>query len=210
MKSRWKIIVVVVGIILISAIAVGSIMSRVETPSYEVIKSQGKIEIRQFEPMIIAEVQVQGERADAISKGFRLLADYIFGNNTTRQNIAMTAPVQQRESSQIAMTEPIQQQSTKDSWLVSFVMPSEYSMESLPEPKSDRVTLKRIPSQQFIVITFSGTSSNENLREHEEELTEFTKVNNISVTGTFKYAFYNPPWTLPLMRRNEVMTEMQW
>ena len=184
-------------------------MSRVETPSYEVIKSQGKIEIRQFEPMIIAEVQVQGERADAISKGFRLLADYIFGNNTTRQNIAMTAPVQQRESSQIAMTAPIQQQSTKDSWLVSFVMPSEYSMESLPEPKSDRVTLKRIPSQQFIVITFSGTSSNENLREHEEELTEFTKVNNISVTGTFKYAFYNPPWTLPLMRRNEVMTEMR-
>ena len=107
------------------------------------------------------------------------------------------------------MTAPIQQHSTKDSWLVSFVMPSEYSMESLPEPKSDRVTLKRIPSQQFIVITFSGTSSNENLREHEEELTEFTKVNNISVTGTFKYAFYNPPWTLPLMRRNEVMTEMQ-
>ena len=93
MKNRWKIIVVVIGIILISAIAVGSIMSRVETPAYEVIKSQGKIEIRQFEPMIIAEVQVQGERTDAISKGFRLLADYIFGNNTTRQNIAMTAPV---------------------------------------------------------------------------------------------------------------------
>jgi|TARA_B110000438_G_scaffold225940_1_gene220080 hypothetical protein len=209
MKNRWKIIVVVIGIILISAIAVGPIMSRVETPAYEVIKSQGKIEIRQFGPMIIAEVQVQGERADAISKGFRLLADYIFGNNTTRQNIAMTAPVQQRESTQIAMTAPIQQHSTKDSWLVSFVMPSEYSMESLPEPKNDRVTLKKIPSQQFIVITFSGTSSDENVREHEEELIEFTKANNISVTGRSKYAFYNPPWTLPLLRRNEVMTEMR-
>ena len=209
MKNRWKIIVVVIGIILISAIAVGPIMSRVETPAYEVIKSQGKIEIRQFEPMIIAEVHVQGERADAVSKGFRLLADYIFGNNTTRQNIAMTAPVQQRESTQIAMTAPIQQHSTKDSWLVSFVMPSEYSMESLPEPKNDRVTLKKIPSQQFIVITFSGTSSDENVREHEEELIEFTKANNISVTGRSKYAFYNPPWTLPLMRRNEVMTEMR-
>ena len=209
MKNRWKIIVVVIGIILISAIAVGPIMSRVETPAYEVIKSQGKIEIRQFGPMIIAEVQVQGERADAISKGFRLLADYIFGNNTTRQNIAMTAPVQQRESTQIAMTAPIQQHSTKDSWLVSFVMPSEYSMESLPEPKNDRVTLKKIPSQQFIVITFSGTSSDENVREHEEELIEFTKANNIAVTGRSKYAFYNPPWTLPLLRRNEVMTEMR-
>jgi hypothetical protein len=209
MKNRWKIIVVVIGIILISAIAVGSIMSRVETPAYEVIKSQGKIEIRQFEPMIIAEVQVQGERTDAISKGFRLLADYIFGNNTTRQNIAMTAPVQQRESTQIAMTAPIQQQSTKDSWLVSFVMPSEYSIESLPKPKNDRVALKKVPPEQFIVITFSGTSSDENLREHEEELIEFIKNNNISVTGTSKYAFYNPPWTLPLMRRNEVMTEIQ-
>ena len=209
MKNRWKIIVVVIGIILISAIAVGSIMSRVETPAYEVIKSQGKIEIRQFEPMIIAEVQMQGERTDAISKGFRLLADYIFGNNTMRQNIAMTAPVQQRESTQIAMTAPMQQQSTKDSWLVSFVMPSEYSMELLPKPKNDRVTLKKVPPQQFIVITFSGTSSDGNLREHEEELIEFIKTNNISVTGTSKYAFYNPPWTLPLMRRNEVMTEMQ-
>jgi DNA gyrase inhibitor GyrI len=209
MKNRWKIIVVVIGIILISAIAVGSIMSRVETPAYEVIKSQGKIEIRQFEPMIIAEVQMQGERTDAISKGFRLLADYIFGNNTMRQNIAMTAPVRQRESTQIAMIAPMQQQSTKDSWLVSFVMPSEYSMESLPKPKNDRVTLKKVPPQQFIVITFSGTSSDENLREHEEELIEFIKTNNISVTGTSKYAFYNPPWTLPLMRRNEVMTEMQ-
>ena len=208
MKNRWKIIVVVIGIILISAIAVGPIMSRVETPAYEVIKSQGKIEIRQFGPMIIAEVQVQGERADAISKGFRLLADYIFGNNTTRQNIAMTAPVQQRESTQIAMTAPMQQQSTKDSWLVSFVMPSEYSMESLPKPKNDRVTLKKVPPQQFIVITFSGTSSDENLREHEEELIEFIKSKNISVTGTPKYAFYNPPWTLPLMRRNEVMIEI--
>ena len=208
MKNRWKIIVVVIGIILISAIAVGSIMSRVETPAYEVIKSQGKIEIRQFEPMIIAEVQMQGERTDAISKGFRLLADYIFGNNTTRQNIAMTAPVQQRESTQIAMTAPMQQQSTKDSWLVSFVMPSEYSMESLPKPKNDRVTLKKVPPQQFIVITFSGTSSDENLREHEEELIEFIKSKNISVTGTPKYAFYNPPWTLPLMRRNEVMIEI--
>ena len=209
MKNRWKIIVVVIGIILISAIAVGPIMSRVETPAYEVIKSQGKIEIRQFRTMIVAEVQVQGERADAISKGFRLLADYIFGNNTTRQNIAMTAPVQQRESTQIAMTAPMQQQSTKDSWLVSFVIPSEYSMESLPKPKNDRITLKKIPPQQFIVITFSGTSSDENLREHEEELIEFIKANNISVTGTSKYAFYNPPWTLPLMRRNEVMTEIQ-
>tara|TARA_B110000483_G_C17876765_1_gene420115 strand:- start:33 stop:662 length:630 start_codon:yes stop_codon:yes gene_type:complete len=208
MKNRWKIIVVVIGIILISAIAVGSIMSRVETPAYEVIKSQGKIEIRQFEPMIIAEVQVQGERTDAISKGFRLLADYIFGNNTARQNIAMTAPVQQRESIQIAMSAPIQQQPTKDFWLVSFVMPSEYSMESLPKPKNDRVTLKKVPPQQFIVITFSGTSSDENLREHEEELIEFIKSKNISVTGTPKYAFYNPPWTLPLMRRNEVMIEI--
>ncbi len=169
-------------------------MSRVETPAYEVISSQGKIEIRQFGPMFVAEVQVQGERADAISKGFPLLADYIFGNSTTRQNIAMTAP--------------IQQQSTKDSWLVNFIMPSEYSIESLPKPKNDRVALKKIPPQQFIVITFSGTSFDENLREHEEELIELIKSKNISVTGTSKYAFYNPPWTPPLMRCNEVMIEI--
>jgi len=184
-------------------------MSDVETPNYEVVKSQGDIEIRQYDPIIIAEAQMKGEREDAIGDGFRLLADYIFGNNMAQQDIAMTAPVQQQESTKIAMTAPVQQQSTGDDWQISFVMPSEYTMDTLPKPFNGRVTLKETPAKTFAVITFSGTNSDENMKEHQKQLMEYVSSNDLSVIGTPKYAFYNPPWTLPPMRRNEVMIEIQ-
>ena len=209
MKRRRKIIILIVATILVGALVTGPIMSNVETPSYKVIQSKGKIEIREFDPMVIAEVQVVGRRKDAISSGFKLLADYIFGNNISQENINTTATIQQPASEKIAMTAPVQQQLSNDSWLVSFVMPSEYNLEDLPKPKNIEVKLKNVPVKRFVTIQFSGTSSDENLAKHKKLLVEFIKNNSISVTGTSKYAFYNPPWTLPLMRRNEVMFEVQ-
>ena len=201
-------IAAIIGIVFMGAIAAGPIMSDVETPSYEIVKSRDAIEIRQYEPMIIAEVQVNGKREDAIGNGFRLLSDYIFGNNIANQDIATTAPVQQQESTKIAMTAPVQQQSTGDDWQVSFVMPSEYTMDTLPKPVNERVALKEIPAKTFAAITFSGTNSDENVQKHEKILLEYIEANDLSVISTPKYAFYNPPWTLPLMRRNEVMIEI--
>lgn len=209
MKCRRKIIILIVATILVGALATGPIMSNVETPSYKVIQSKGKIEIREFDPMVIAEVQVVGRRKDAISSGFKLLADYIFGNNISQENIDTTATIQRPASEKIAMTAPVQQQLANNSWLVSFVMPSEYNLEDLPKPKNVEVKLKNVPVKRFVTIQFSGTSSDENLAKHKKLLVEFIKTNGISVTGASKYAFYNPPWTLPLMRRNEVMFEVQ-
>lgn len=202
-------ITAIIGIILIGAVAVGPIMSNVETPNYNVVTSERNIEIRRYDPMIIATVQVDGQREEAIGSGFRLLADYIFGNNVVKQDIAMTAPVQQQKSVKIAMTAPVQQQQEGDAWQVSFVMPSEYSMDILPKPVNDRVTLKQVPAKQFVVITFSGTSCDKNVKKHEEKLMKYIQSNRLSVTGFPKYAFYNPPWTLPPMRRNEVMIAIQ-
>ena len=201
-------IVAIIGIVLIGAIAAGPVMSDVETPNYEVVKSQDAIEIRQYEPIIIAEVQISGKREDAIGDGFRLLADYIFGNNIANQDIAMTAPVEQQKNTKIAMTAPVQQQSTGDDWQVSFVMPSEYTMDTLPKPVNERVVLKEIPAKTFVAITFSGTNSDENVKAHEKILLEYVEANDLSVISTPQYAFYNPPWTLPPMRRNEVMIEI--
>lgn len=201
-------IAAIIGIILVGGILAGPIMSDVETPEYEVVESQGNIEIRRYGPMIIAEVQVEGEREDAISDGFRLLADYIFGNNTVKQDTAMTAPVQQ-QSAEISMTAPVQQQSAGGSWRVSFVMPSEYTLATLPEPKNGRIAVKEVPFKKFVVVTFSGTYSDENIKEHEERLMDYVEANGIPVFGSVKYAFYNPPWTLPPMRRNEIMIEIQ-
>ena len=208
MKKKWTMITSIIALILIVGVLAGPVMSDVEKPDYKVIQSEQNIEIRQYEPMIIAEVEVDGKREDAIGDGFRLLADYIFGNNTVQQVISMTAPVQQKENQKIAMTAPVQQQSTGKSWRMSFVMPSKYSMDSLPVPNNNRVRLKEILTKKFVVIEFSGTNSNENVTEHENQLMNYIEANQIKINGSPKYAFYNAPWTLPFMRRNEVMIEI--
>ena len=208
MKKKWTMITSIIALILIVGVLAGPVMSDVEKPGYKVIQSEQNIEIRQYEPMIIAEVEVDGKREDAIGDGFRLLADYIFGNNTVQQVISMTAPVQQKENQKIAMTAPVQQQSTGKSWRMSFVMPSKYSMDSLPVPNNNRVRLKEILTKKFVVIEFSGTNSNENVTEHENQLMNYIEANQIKINGSPKYAFYNPPWSLPFLRRNEVMIEI--
>lgn len=209
MEKKWTMITSLIVLFLIGGVLAGPVMSDVEKPNYKVIQSEHNIEIRQYEPMIIAEVEVEGEREDATSDGFRILADYIFGNNTVQQKISMTSPVQQQENQKIEMTAPVQQQSNGKSWQISFVMPYKYSMESLPEPNNDRVRLKEILIKKFVVIEFSGTISNENIAKHEKQLINYLEANQFEITGSPKYAFYNPPWSLPFMRRNEVMIEIK-
>ena len=209
MKKKWTMITSIIALILIVGVLAGPVMSNVEKPDYKVIQSEQNIEIRQYEPMIIAEVEVDGKREDAIGDGFRLLADYIFGNNTVQQVISMTAPVQQKENQKIAMTAPVQQQSMGKSWRMSFVMPSKYRLDSLPVPNNNRVRLKEILTKKFVVIEFSGTNSNENVTKHENQLMNYIEANQINIIGSPKYAFYNAPWTLPFLRRNEVMIEIK-
>ena len=208
MKKKLTMITSIIALILIVGVLAGPVMSNVEKPDYKVIQSEQNIEIGQYEPMIIAEVEVDGKREDAIRDGFRLLADYIFGNNTVQQVISMTAPVQQKENQKIAMTAPVQQQSMGKSWRMSFVMPSKYRLDSLPVPNNNRVRLKEILTKKFVVIEFSGTNSNENVTKHENQLMNYIEANQINIIGSPKYAFYNAPWTLPFLRRNEVMIEI--
>jgi effector-binding domain-containing protein len=209
MTRRKKIITAsVIVLITIGLACWGPIMSNVETPDYIVTLNEKNIEIREYSPMITASVRVSGERKEAIRKGFRLVADYIFGNNAINTKIAMTAPVEQRESQKIAMTAPVQQQRDGQSWEISFVMPKEHSIDTLPIPKNSEVTLSEIASKQFVVIKFSGRNTDSNIEEYTNQLEKFAVDNSIQTIGSPKYAFYNPPWTLPFLRRNEVMLEL--
>lgn len=183
-------------------------MSNVEQPNYEIESSLDSYEIRRYDPMIVAEVSLNGSREESISTGFRLLADYIFGNNIVEERIAMTAPVQQERSEKIAMTAPVQQQEVDGAWNVRFVMPSQYSMETLPKPRNQRVALRQIPSKRYVVITFSGTNSDANIKKNEQRLKAYIEANALQTVGSPKYAFYNPPWTLPFLRRNEILIEL--
>lgn len=207
MNRKWVWSIAAIALIAITAVMLGPIMSHVETPKYQVLQSNRNIEIRQYDRLLTASVSVEGTREQAMGEGFRLLADYIFGNNREQNTIAMTAPVQQKKQ-KIAMTSPVQQQSVEKVWYISFVMPAKYNLDTLPKPLNKRVNITQEPAQQFVVITFSGAHSNQNLKKHEQQLIEYVRINDLEIRGRPKYAFYNPPWTLPMMRRNEIMLEI--
>jgi hypothetical protein len=197
-----------IGAVILAAILWGPIMSHVEQASYDVVEKHGAIEVRDYAPMIVAEVSVSGDREKAISDGFRLIADYIFGNNISSQKVAMTAPVTQQPGEKIAMTAPVTQQGGEGVWVVRFVMPSTYTMQTLPRPNNPDVTLEEITGKRFAVIRFSGLAKSNSLEAHTKELEAFIQDRKFQVISEPTYAFFNPPWTLPFLRRNEVMLEI--
>jgi hypothetical protein len=207
-KTIYFSLAVIVAVLLIAAAAAGPFMSRVEQPDYKITMTDGAIEIRSYGPMIAAEAEVKGERKAAISEGFRLIAAYIFGANAPNAKIAMTAPVQQQSSQKIAMTAPVTQQTAGDSWTVRFIMPSNWTLETLPAPKDTRVTLKPVAAKRMLAIRFSGTANDELIRTKTDELSRYAAAKKLATVGKPLLAFYNPPWTLPFLRRNEVMLEL--
>jgi hypothetical protein len=201
-------LIAVVTVVLLGAAVWGPIVSNVEQPKYQVVESSGNIEIRNYAPQIVAEAEVAGDRRDAIGKGFRIIADYIFGNNTSAQKVPMTAPVTQQGSEKIAMTAPVTQQGDGNIWRVRFVMPSNYTMETLPKPNNPAVKLKEIGAKRYAVIRFSGLAGEDSLKRRTEQLNAFINAKNLTPLSAPTYAFYNPPWTMPFLRRNEVMVEI--
>jgi len=207
-------IVVLVIVLSIAALCWGPIVSNVEQAQYTVIEKQDTIEIRDYSPMLVAEVKVAGEREAAIKQGFRMIADFIFGNNVAAEKVAMTAPVIQQKaieqkSEPIAMTAPVMQNGSGDQWDVRFVMPAHYTLATLPKPKNSAVKISEVPGKRFAVIRFSGFSTQDNIEKNTETLNAFLLAKKLKTSAPMTYAFFNPPWTLPFMRRNEIMAEIE-
>lgn len=183
--------------------------SDVEHPRYAVVSSSGDIEIRDYAPIIVAQTDVSGERSAAISEGFRRLAGYIFGDNVARGKIAMTAPVTQQASEKIPMTQPVGQTSAgPGTWTVTFTMPASWARDALPRPNNPDVTIVEIPGRRMAAIRFSGLVDNSDLSANETKLRAFMSEKGLTARGGAQYAFYDPPWTLPFNRRNEVLVEV--
>ena len=209
MKKKIFVAILLLFVILVfGAAMIGPIMSNVEVPAYKILKKEQNIEIRQYPPLIIAEVKTAGSRQDSISDGFRILANFIFGNNEGEKQLSMNGPITQQEGIKIAMTAPVQQEKTDAEWATSFIMPSKFSIDTIPNPINDRIKIIQIPSKRYAVVTFSGRSTEENLTKHMNELEKYINGSNYSKAGNAKYAFYNPPWTLPFLRRNEIQFEL--
>jgi hypothetical protein len=182
----------------------------VEEPDFTVERSDGAIEVRRYAPVVRAETTV--ESADwnrAVNEGFRRLAGYIFGANHGRREIAMTAPVtQSQRGERIAMTAPVTQSGDGESWLVTFTMPRGSAVDAMPVPNDARVTLRALPARRVAVLRYSGTSSPDVLAEHERTLRAWLSRNGWAASGPVTSARYDPPSTLPLLRRNELWIEL--
>jgi hypothetical protein len=182
----------------------------IEQPQYTVTRRDGRFELRRYEPYIVAETVVDVAELEAgTTVGFRRLAGFIFGGNRARDSIAMTAPVATARSEKIAMTAPVETQRGGQGMVMTFMMPSRYTLETLPEPNDPRVLIRRIPGRTMAAIRFSGSWREERFEEHTEELLTWLRESNLVVIGTPVVARYNAPWTPWLMRRNEVLVEIR-
>ncbi len=175
-----------------------------EEPRYTVVDKIGVIEIRQYGPRLAADVIVQGDEEDARSNGFRPLADYIFGNNTARTKIDMKAPVAQERNEKIPMTAPVAQTREGGAWRVRFFMPAKYTRQTLPQPNNPAVQIVEVPGETMAVLRFSNSRSSEAIAKRTAELLRGLGSSRWSVAGAPVTWLYDPPWTLPFFRRNEV------
>jgi hypothetical protein len=183
----------------------------IEEPRFESLRSSGDFELRRYEPMIVAETFVQGDLSQASGDGFRVIAAYIFGNNASvrgqgGEKVAMTAPVTMEATPEkIAMTAPVTTEAAGGRYRLHFVMPSAYTMETLPRPLDSRVRLREIPAHRMAVVRFSGFAGEEKVRAKTDELLGWMRTEGLEPAGAPQLARYDPPWTLPFLRRNEVM-----
>jgi DNA gyrase inhibitor GyrI len=183
-----------------------------ESPKYTIISTEKKFEIREYQGYVVAVAQVDGDYNSALNNGFRILADYIFGNNTKKAHIAMTAPVTQvyaDKSEKIEMTVPVLASSSGSrKYRISFMMPAKYSIDTLPQPNNKEITFNKVDGHRAAVIRFSGILDKKLALKKQGELESWLKANRLVPKSDYIYAQYNPPWIPGPFRRNEILAEV--
>ncbi|MAB03968.1 MAG: SOUL heme-binding protein, partial [Candidatus Puniceispirillum sp.] len=167
-----------------------------EEPQYKIIKKTDIYEVRRYEQRTVAQAKYNEE-----DSGFRILFDYISGENESATDVAMTIPVTQ--STEINMTAPVTQTNTRGKLVMQFFIPKKYTKETAPRPKDSRIDIIDLPAAYYAVISYSGFASEENFQKHHRKLKNELDENRIVVSGPPIKATYNSPFTLPFFRRNE-------
>lgn len=183
-------------------------VAKTQEPEFTLVSQEEAFELRDYAPMIAAEVSVSGDRDSAVGEGFRILAGYIFGGNAGSTKIEMTAPVTQSKGEKIAMTAPVTQTGGDGVWAIRFIMPKAYTMQSLPKPNDTRIRFVEIPARRVAVLRFSGLWNDGNLSSHRDELAALLKAKQLKPIGEPSFAFYDPPWQPFFWRRNEIMWDV--
>ena len=177
-----------------------------EEAEYTVVLKEQSFELRRYEPHVLAETVVDGDFDSAGNKAFRRLFKYISGDNKSREKVEMTSPVAQGAASEkIDMTSPVGQQRENGKWVVSFMMPASFSLETLPEPNDPNVTLRQVPARDIAAVRYSGLWSEKSYVSHKEKLEEWIEEKGFRVVGEPEWARYDPPFKPWFLRRNEIL-----
>jgi hypothetical protein len=192
-----------------------------ETSRYEVLERQGPFEIRRYSPLILAETYVEGDLAPAGLEGYRRLVSYISGDNRARREIECTTQLVHakgpRESGpppehhrgmrgeRIAMTAPMAQSRCGTGYCISFVMPSRYTLITLPQPSNPNVTLRELPERIVAAVRYRGSWRPALFARRQAELEGFMARRGLKAAGAARFARYNPPYVPWFLRRNEVL-----
>ena len=208
------VIVGIVGLLVLWAVVSYLAVRTLEEPRYTVLEKKASYEIRQYEPYIVAQtvMSVADYNAD-LRQGFRLVADYIFGNNTTQAKISMTMPVIEARSDQgqsIAMTVPVlESDSNVGTRTISFVLPSKYTLETLPTPNNDKVQLRVVSGRTVAAARFTWYATPSRVASYKASLLKALEADGQIIMSEPQAAFYNPPLSMPLLLRNEILVEVQ-
>lgn len=205
-----KIIYIIIVIIILWSLW-GYFSSKVENTAYSVVEKKDTYEVRLYPEHIVAQTTIKGPYKEALNEGFRIVAGYIFGGNTKKESIAMTAPVVEKKanSESIAMTAPVTANIEGESHTIAFGMPKSYTLETLPAPTDSRVKIETVPEKKMAVIRFSWWRTDARVLAKKQELLDALKKDNVFVISEPQYAGYNAPWTPPWMIRNEVLVEVR-
>jgi len=204
-----KTLLLIIGTLLMAGCSLVGIRTS-EEPQFKVLTEESNIEIRQYGDLLVAETEVVADYEESSKIGFQRLAGYIFGKNASQKEIAMTAPVvREKESEKIAMTAPVLQEQADKKWVMSFVLPSAYTLETLPRPLDDNVIIKTVPGKKVASIRYTGFLSEEKFQKKAEQLKNWLIENQYTLLSKPRSAGYDPPWTIPFLRRNEVLIDIQ-
>ncbi|RZA13242.1 MAG: hypothetical protein EOP10_30095 [Proteobacteria bacterium] len=182
-----------------------------EEPTFKVLEEDGSIEVRSYEPTVIARTIVKGSRSEAMDEGFDRLAAYIFGENHSETKIDMTNPVFEGPSHRTPLTGTGKHSddSSHSEYAIAFCLPKGMSIADVPDPNDERITVAEMPIRMMAVLRFSGTSSEENIQEAEAELKEWVRASLYEPLSEPIFAQYDQPFTVPFLRRNEVQIEIR-
>lgn len=204
---------IILGIVaIIVAWIIGSylVVRNLEEPSYTVIEKKDGYEVRQYKDYIIAETEVTGNYDKGLNQGFSVIADYIFGNNTTKTSISMTAPVLESRSEKISMTVPvINTVDSEKTRKISFVLPSKYTLETLPKPNNSAVSLKEVKGRKVAVRRFTWYATEKRITKQTNILEKKLVADKVTITDVPQVAQYNPPLSFPFTLRNEIIIPIE-